>query len=340
MGINQASRFIGQFQLQARHWLLCCLCGVSLTACTHTTKPTGEWPAKMPSMQKSFDLQGHRGARGLLPENSIPGFIHALELGVDTLEMDVVINAEGHVVVSHEPWMAANICSHPDGRPVKEEEQRSLNIYTMDDAGLASFDCGSRQHPDFPRQRVLRTSKPLLSDVFIAVNRFAETSQRPPVRFNIEIKSRPEFDGIYHPPVDEFALALYQVIRDFGLLDRSSIQSFDPRALEAVHRIDPSAASVWLISNRNSLADNLAMLSFKPTIYSPDYRLVNPQLVAQLRDLDIQLIPWTVNEPEAMRQLIEWGVDGLITDYPDTLLAVVAEMNPASGKPHQATPEL
>jgi len=317
MGINWTNKLSLQPQFPTRLFLLACVGGLTLAGCALTTKPDDHPQPEMPFMNKPFDLQGHRGARGLLPENSIPAFIRALELGVDTLEMDVVINAEGHVVVSHEPWMLAAICSHPDGRPVLEEEQMSLNIYTMDDAMLASYDCGSRQHPGFPRQQVTKTSKPLLSEVFIAVQEFIEARQLPPVRFNIEIKSRPEFDGIYHPPVDEFALALYQVIKEFGLLDRSAIQSFDPRALEAVHGIDPDVATVWLISNEDSLVDNLAKLSFKPTIYSPDYRLVNPELIAQLRKSNILLIPWTVNEPEMMRQLMEWGVDGLITDYPD-----------------------
>jgi glycerophosphoryl diester phosphodiesterase len=322
MGIKRDNRHIIQLRIRTRLLLLCCLCGVTLAGCAGATKPDIRSNTRMPSIQKPFDLQGHRGARGLMPENSIPGFIRALELGVDTLEMDVVINAEGHVVVSHEPWMLAAICSHPDGRPVAEDEQLSLNIYKMDDVELASYDCGSRQHPNFPRQQTLKTSKPLLSDVFIAVQKFREVHQLPIVRFNIEIKSRPEFDGIFHPPVDEFARALHQVIKDFELLDRSSIQSFDPRALEAIHRIDPAAATVWLISNADSLAVNLAKLSFKPTIYSPDYRLVTPELIEQLREHDIQLIPWTVNEPDTMRQLMEWGVDGLITDYPDIAIGL------------------
>ena len=278
--------------------------------------------------QKPFDLQGHRGARGLLPENTIPAFMRALELGVDTLEMDATINAQGHVVISHEPWMSAIICSHADGRPVLAEEQESLNIYTMDDAQVASFDCGSRRHPDFPRQQPRKASKPLLADLFLAVRQFEKTSNRPPVRFNIEIKSLPEFDDIYHPPVDDYALALYQVVSDFGMLDRTAIQSFDPRALEATHRIDPSAETVWLISNGLSLSDNLAALSFKPDIYSPDYRLVDAELITQLHALDIKIIPWTVNAPESMKQLIEWGVDGLITDYPDTALELIQSLGP------------
>lgn len=305
--------FRPQFQLL----LFCYLCGVPLTAETGAPEMENEPSSIMTPKPEGFDLQGHRGARGLLPENTIPGFIRALELDVDTLEMDVVINAEGHVVVSHEPWMSATICSHPDGRLVTEAEQLNLNIYKMDDAVLAGFDCGSRAHPAFPRQQALKASKPLLADVFVAVKQFEESSESPRARFSIEIKSRPEFDGLYHPPVADFAFALYQVIQEYGLLDRSAIQSFDPRALEAVHRIDPNIPTVWLISNESSLAENLAKLSFKPDVYSPDYRLVDQDLVQQLRERDILLIPWTVNEPQEMRQLAEWGVSGLITDYPD-----------------------
>jgi glycerophosphoryl diester phosphodiesterase len=318
--LNRTSKFFYHPQLQVRLLLIACLGGISLAGCTNLHKPEDHQQSSMPLMQKPFDLQGHRGARGLRPENTIPAFIYALELGVDTLEMDVVINAEGQVVLSHEPWMSALICSHPGGRAVRADEERNLNIYHMSQAQLASFDCGSRRHPDFPQQQSQATSKPLLADVFTAVKNHEASNSRPPVRFNIEIKSRLEFDGIYHPPVEEFALALYRDVKEHELLDRTSIQSFDPRALEALHRIDPDAETVWLISNQLSLAENLARLSFKPDIYSPDYRLVGKVMVEQLRALYIKLIPWTVNEPEDMRRLMDLGVDGLITDYPDRAL--------------------
>jgi len=323
MGINRKNMFASQIKLQTRCLLLCCLCGVTLAGCTTSKKLDDHPQPGMTLMQTPFDLQGHRGARGLRPENSIPAFIHALELGVDTLEMDAVINAEGRVVVSHEPWMSAAICSHPNGQPVRVEEEKSLNIFRMDNTQVASYDCGKRRHPDFPQQQTQATSKPLLAEVFTAVKQFEASNNRPPVRFNIEIKSRPESDGIYHPPVEDFALALYQVVKEHQLLNRTSIQSFDPRALEAIHRIDPNAETVWLISNQLSLAENLARLSFKPDIYSPDYRLVDKDMVEQLRAQGIKLIPWTVNDPEAMRRLMEWGVTGLITDYPDRALKLM-----------------
>ena len=273
-----------------------------------------------------IDLQGHRGARGLLPENSIPAFLYALELGVSTLEMDVAINAQGHVVVSHEPWMSAKICSHPDGRYVTEAEEKNLRIFAMTDEDVAGFDCGSRGHPDFPDQKVMPVAKPLLSSLFQAVALREMEIERPPVLFNIEIKSLPQGDRIFHPPVQEFASALYGVLSEHGTLERTSVQSFDPRALEAMHNIDPDVPIVLLIENKDSLERNLARLSFKPQIYSPDYKLLNEMQVRSAHARDIRVIPWTVNDEETMNDLVKMGVDGLITDYPDVGIKVLTEL--------------
>ena len=281
--------------------LVCCM---TLTASTDITN-------------RAIDLQGHRGARGLLPENTIPAFQLALDLGVTTLEMDVAINAEGHVVLSHEPWMSAKICSHPDGRNVTEDEERRLRIYAMSDEEVAGFDCGSRGHPDFPRQQAMPVSKPLLSDVFQAVATHSSASARAPVRFNIEIKSRPEGDRVFHPKVREYANILYKVLQEYDVLAWTTVQSFDPRALEAMHSIDPQVSTSLIISNPHGFMENLAQLSFVPDIYSPDYELVDEELIRAAHARNIQVIPWTVNDADTMRKLLAWGVDGLITDYPD-----------------------
>jgi glycerophosphoryl diester phosphodiesterase len=278
----------------------------------------------------TIDLQGHRGARGLLPENSIPAFLHALDLGVTTLEMDTAINAEGHVVVSHEPWMSAKICSFSDGREITENEEKTLRIFAMSDAEVASFDCGSRGHPDYPRQQAMPVSKPLLSDVFSAVVSHAEATDRNAsygqVLFNIEIKSLPEGDRIFHPEVTEFANALYNVVHDHGLVEQTTIQSFDPRALEAVFEIDPQISIALLVENQGGLQQNLGRISFVPQIYSPDYQLIDQAQIDAAHELNIQVIPWTVNDEQTMRELLEMGVDGLITDYPDLGVEVLAEI--------------
>ena len=274
----------------------------------------------------SIDLQGHRGARGLLPENSIPAFLHALDLGVTTLEMDVAINAQGHLIVSHEPWMSAKICSHADGRFVTEDEEKSLRIYTMSDEDVAAYDCGSRGHPGFPRQQAMPVTKPLLSSVLKAVALRELEGDRPPVLFNIEIKSLPEGDRIFHPEVKEFASALYGLVVEHGTLERTSIQSFDTRALEAMHEIDPEITIVLLVENDDGIDRNLARLSFTPQIYSPDYTLLDEAQVKSAHALNIRVIPWTVNDEETMQKLVNMGVDGLITDYPDMGIKVLSEL--------------
>ncbi len=270
-----------------------------------------------PPPQKTIDLQGHRGARGLLPENTIPAFLRALDLGVTTLEMDVAISAEGNVVLSHEPWMSAKICSYPDGRRVKKSEEKSLKIYAMSDEDIAEFDCGSRGHPDFRQQQPAAVSKPLLTDVLLAVATHSTKTGREPVLFNIEIKSRPEFDHIFHPDVAEFAEILYRTVEKHGMLARTTVQSFDPRALEAIHHIDSQLSTSLIVDNKDGFHKNLSRLSFVPDIYSPDYRLVDEALISAVHERDIKIIPWTINDEETMRKLVEMGVDGLITDYPD-----------------------
>ena len=278
----------------------------------------------------AIDLQGHRGARGLMPENSIPAFLHALDLGVTTLEMDVAINADGHVVVSHEPWMSAKICTHGDGREITEQEEKNLRIYAMSDVEVASFDCGSRGHPDHPDQQSMPVSKPLLSDVFAAVASRAEATNRNArigqVLFNIEIKSLPEGDRIFHPEVMEFAGALYRVVREHQLIEQTTIQSFDTRALEAMHEIDPQISISLLVENREGLQQNLNRLSFVPQIYSPDYQLLDRDQIDAAHAQDILVIPWTINDEKTMRELVGMGVDGIITDYPDLGVEVLAEI--------------
>jgi len=307
--------------------LLSALSVISLLVLPIMTIADNHLPTQ-PAHLATFDLQGHRGARGLLPENTIPGFLLALDLGVTTLEMDAVVSAEGSVFLSHDQWMSAKICSHPDGRKVKQSEEKGLKIYAMSDAQVRSFDCGSRGHPDFPRQRAMKVSKPLLSEMFAAVRSRAAQSGREPVLFNIEIKSAPQGDGIFHPPVDQYARALYDVLKQYGVINRTSIQSFDPRALEAAHDIDPDIALVLLVENKLGMQENLDRLSFTPAIYSPDYKLVSQAMIGAAHKQSIRVIPWTVNDEKVMRKLVAQGVDGLITDYPDLGIRVLAEIQP------------
>lgn len=260
-----------------------------------------------------YDLQGHRGARGLLPENSIPGFLLAADLGVDTIEMDVVVAADSQIVVSHEPWMSSEICSHPDGTHVTEEEARSLNLYTMSYEEIAAFDCGSRGNPRFPDQEPRAVQKPLLSEALRAIENHSERT----LQYNIEIKSKEDGDGVFHPDVDTFAELLYEVLAEQDLLNQVTIQSFDPRSLEAVRRIDSQVTLAFLVSNELGLEANMDRLSFIPQAYSPNHNLVDRSLIDSVHGLGMAIVPWTVNDSDRMKELLYLGVDALITDYPD-----------------------
>lgn len=271
-----------------------------------------------PSRPDGFDLQGHRGARGLLPENTIPAFRRALELGVTTLELDVVVSGDSQVVVSHEPWMSATICTQPDGTPVPAERDTAFNLFEMPYAEIARFDCGSRGHPDFPEQEAVAAAKPLLHEVVQMAEAYADEHDRAPVFYNVETKSRPDWDGAYHPVPARFTELLYAVLEEEGVAERTTIQSFDPRTLQAARALDPSLSLALLVGREGGgLEENVAALGFTPTIYSPDHRLVDAALIEAAQAQGMEVIPWTVNAPDDMERLQQLGVDGLITDYPD-----------------------
>jgi glycerophosphoryl diester phosphodiesterase len=275
---------------------------------------------KESAINKDFDLQGHRGARGLYPENSIEGFIAAVELQVNTLEMDVVISKDKEVVVSHEPWISSVICWGLNDKPVKEG--KDLNMYKMDYAEISNFNCGSQSHPDFPLQAKMSTFKPLLSEVVTEVESSVSALELEPVKYNIEIKSTPEGDGVYHPEPQEFAQLVYDQIVKSGIKDRTIIQAFDVRALQTMKQVDSSIPVALLVYESKGFENDLENLGFTPETYSPYYKLVDEALVKSCKQNGIQLIPWTVNEEEDMVELLELGVDGLITDYPDIALTL------------------
>ncbi len=272
-----------------------------------------------------FDFEGHRGARGLLPENTLPSFLKALEFGVTTLEMDVVITKDHQVVLSHEPYLSSEICSKPDGTPISPSEEKASNIYQMTFAELSRYDCGKRGHARFPQQQPQPAIKPLLRDVIASVETACKEKGLQPVFYNIETKSTPEGDGVFHPRPAEFARLVYEEVKRNGVLDRTFFQSFDERTLESLYAIDRDLYFCLLVENRNGLEHNLNRLSFTPQIYSPHYRLVTPELVADVKQRGIKLIVWTVNTLEEMKRLKAMGVDGIITDYPNLKSVLFSE---------------
>lgn len=264
-----------------------------------------------------FDLQGHRGARGLRPENSIPGFLLALDSGVTTLEMDVAITADRQIIVSHEPWMSASICLKPDGSPISSKEQRSFNIYQMTYDEVKQFDCGSKGNEDFPAQQKMAVSKPLLREVIIAVEDHIRSFSQYEADYNIEIKTSPDGDNRFHPAPGDFSDLVYDLLDDYLPMERVVIQSFDFRVLKYWHEKYPDVRLAALVENRRSVKSNLRSLGFEPSVYSPYFKLLSGQDVQYLHRRKVRVIPWTVNEIDDMKRLQRMDIDGLITDYPD-----------------------
>jgi glycerophosphoryl diester phosphodiesterase len=272
------------------------------------------------SFAQQIDIQGHRGCRGLMPENTIPAFKKALELGVNTLEMDVVISKDGQVVLSHEPFLSHEICLNGEGGEITEGTEKKYNLYQMTYAEIERCDCGSKKHTRFPDQQKMVAHKPLLSAVIDSVEAYRKQHKLPPVQYNIETKSDPAGDGVFHPAPDEFVDLVMAVVNRKGIAGRTIIQSFDPRTLRVMRKKYPKVKLALLVENQLSAEENLKQLGFTPAIYSPYHLLVNTELIKFVRQKGMQIIPWTANEPAEIKRLLALKVNGIISDYPDRVL--------------------
>lgn len=290
-----------------------------------------------------FDLQGHRGARGLAPENTLPAFATALSLGISTLELDVNLTKDGHLLVGHDPVLLPHL-ARLDGHWIKTP---SPAIWQTPLAELQRYDVGrldpaTRYGQTYPEQKpVDGTRMPLLSDVFALVAKSGNAA----VRFNIETKLNPAKPDESAPP-EQFATALVLAIRNAGLGSRANLQSFDWRTLKEAARLAPEiprahltieggnsdnvqrgqpGASPWLngLDADDHPSTPALVKAAGGQIWSPFWRNVTPDLVAEAHRLGLQVIPWTVNEPAEMDRLIVMQVDGLISDYPDRLRAAM-----------------
>ncbi|RYG04858.1 MAG: glycerophosphodiester phosphodiesterase [Chitinophagaceae bacterium] len=264
-----------------------------------------------------FDSQGHRGARGLMPENTIPGMIKAIDLGVVTLEMDAAITSDGKVILSHDTHYNPVTTTPPAGKTITKANQDSFTIYGMTYAETAKYDVGLKADPAFPKQQHLKAIKPLLSDVIDAAEAHTRAKKLKPVFYNIETKCSPAGDNLKHPAPEAFVELVMGVVNQKKVADRTIIQSFDFRTLKIMHEKYPSVQTAALIMNQKSLAENIKDLGFTPAIYSPYFTLVTPQLISDCHAQKIRIIPWTVNEKGRIDTLKAMGVDGIISDYPD-----------------------
>ena len=301
------------------------------------------------SAAQGIDLQGHRGARGLMPENTLPGFAKALSIGVTTLELDLAVTRDGHVVLLHSPRFEPEIARDSNGEWL---QQSSPRIDSMTLQAVKAYDVGrlnpkSKYAKRYPEQQpVDGTPVPTLDEVFELVNK----SGNKKVRFNVEVKINPENPGLTLQP-KEFVEAVITVIQAYKMENRVTVQSFDWRALQQVQNLTPGISTSYLTANQSWLnnlqigmpgaspwlngfdVDNFegsaprAIKAAGGDVWSSYHKEVNSKSIKLAHELGLSVNVWTVNNPGRMRDLIAMGVDGIITDYPDQLRRVLEELN-------------
>jgi len=277
--------------------------------------------------------------------------INGVKLGVKTLELDVVISADGKVVVSHDAYMSSDFMRKPDGSDISKEEERGMSLYKMTYDSIRRFDAGTKPHPRFPGQLKMKTYRPLLSDLIDSVEAYVKINKLKPVYYNIETKISPAGDGIYNPTPDVFVKAMMEVINKKSISKRVTIQSFDVRTLQILHKTEPKLTLSLLAFGKSDalaklktqglsaedekklkqsplfngaggLEEDLKKLGFVPNIYSPYYTTVDAEMVKKVHAKKMLILPWTVDEEKDMTALGQLGVDGIITNSPDKLVKI------------------
>ena len=248
-------------------------------------------------------VHGHRGARARRPENTLPAFRYAIEQGVDVLELDVAVTKDNVAVVSHDPLINATICSGP---------KTGIPIHTLTLAELKEYDCGAKQNPLFSNQVPVKgTPVPTLDEVFAL-------SQGTRVQFNVETKifaDRPELT----PDPETFTRMILDLIRKHGIERRVILQSFDPRTLRVMKKLNAGIPRAALFETQRDWAE--VAREFEATIFSPQFRLVTAEHVERAHAAGLQVVPWTVNQPEEWARLVDARVDAIISDDPAALIA-------------------
>ncbi len=270
----------------------------------------------------AFEIQAHRGGRELFPENTLQAFCHAASLGIRVLELDLVVSKDHQIVVSHDPWLSAPLCSDPYGHRLSIEDRFRYIIYDMNYADISSFDCGW-PHPSFPLQLRVTSFKPLLTTVFRDVDAYmASSGMKGRMMYNLEIKSFPDKDGLFHPPPDQYAALVVQLVETARLSWRVRIQSFDERVIRAAWRVNPRLCYGLLIEEGKNPGRLLRELGFIPRYVNPHFSLVDREMTEAFHEEGIGMIPWTVNGREEMLAMKLLGAEGIITDYPERAITL------------------
>lgn len=290
-----------------------------------------------------FYNAGHRGTRGLMPENTIPAMKKGIMVGANTLEMDLQVTQDGKIVLNHDNTLNPFYVTRPDGSDIPQlpdkkridnsnipkAEQKEYMIYDMKYSDIRRYIVGEKYYPDFPEQQRVKTYMPLLTEVIDSIEIFTKENYHAPVYYMPEIKSNPDYYGISQPYPEQFVRIVMEALRPYikEIKRRIIFQCADLEPLQILHRDYPDIQLALLPHGRNvSIDEYIGKLGFKPDFYLPRYRAVTPELLNRCHSLGIKVIPWTPDDTAAMRKLVTMGVDGIITNYPDRLTGIMTRI--------------
>ncbi len=256
---------------------------------------------------------GHRGCKGLLPENTIISFKKALDLGVDGIEWDVVVSKDNELIISHEPYIDTNYCKKINADN-KAHSSDDLNIYKMSTKEVKSFDCGSSFVKNYPDQKLSFQTKPTVKEAFNELKKY-----NPIILF--EIKSSEKNYGFYQPYPEEYAEIITKEIKGYEHIENILFMSFDPELLNSLNKLMPNQKYILLNYNPlNNFEKCLSFLKFKPYAIGLYFPLINTETINKSHANNIQVFAWTVNDIKIGDELKTLGVDGIISDYPNLFL--------------------
>ena len=254
--------------------------------------------------QTNYKIYGHRGCRGLYPENTITGFEKAIELGVDGIEIDVVVNKDSQLIISHEPFIDTNYCI------VLKSSSENLNIYKMNLDEIRKIDCGSKVLNRFPQQEKTVERKPSFKEFESHFNNYDG-------EILFEIKCEPKLIGKYYPEYKSYANFIYNETINSKLINNITFMSFDVNILNELHKRIPDSKYVLLLDSYN--IEKIESLNFKEVTLGINHEFLDLETIHIIKNKHYKIYAWTVNSKDKFEKLVAEGVEGIITDYPNII---------------------
>jgi glycerophosphoryl diester phosphodiesterase len=255
--------------------------------------------------QGEHKIFGHRGCRGIYPENTIEGFKKAISFGVDGIELDVVVNKNQELVISHESYIDTNYCL------TNKLDNESLNIYKMNITEIQKIDCGSKFVKEFPNQLKVKERKPTFKEFKKELNEY-----NGDILF--EIKCEYNLVNEYFPEYENYAKIIFKETRYSKHLDKIYFMSFDYRILNELFKIMPNSKYIYLSSNKE-FEQEMKFLNFEPYGVGLDYNIISQKIIDFVHNKKHVIYGWTINDKENSKTLTSMGLDGVITDYPNII---------------------